>query len=91
MADHPGAPATLDHGWSKRVLEHARPFIFGPSGDWKFWPTLESGPWNAAALRLIVDELERRNIEQQEARFRGMKERLAHAKRVTTGEEADRG
>ena len=65
MSDHPGTPQDFGPGWSERVMEHARPYIVrGPHASWVFWPSHAVGSWNAAALRLIVDELERRDREE---------------------------
>ena len=46
----------------QRVLEAAEDDITLDAG-WVFWPTWNRGHYNAAALRVIADELDRRNEE----------------------------
>lgn len=45
-----------------RVLEAAKDDIVLDAG-WVFWPTENRGHYNAAALRVLADELDRRNEE----------------------------
>lgn len=35
--------------------------VQGDDGFWVFWPTENKGGWSATALRVIADELEKRN------------------------------
>lgn len=46
----------------RRVLEAAEDEITLDS-EWVFWPTWNRGHYNAEALRVIADELDRRNEE----------------------------
>ena len=48
-----------------RVLEAAEEDITLDS-EWVFWPTWNRGHYNAAALRVLADELDRRNKELEE-------------------------
>jgi len=46
----------------KRVLEAAEDDITLDT-DWVFWPTYNKGFYTAASLRVLADELDRRNEE----------------------------
>jgi len=46
----------------ERVLEAAEDDII-PDTDWVFWPTHNKGFYTAASLRVLADELDRRNEE----------------------------
>lgn len=49
----------------RRVLEAAKEDIVLDAG-WVFWPTENRGHYNAAALRVVADELDRRNEELED-------------------------
>lgn len=46
----------------RRVLEAAEDEIT-LDAEWVFWPTWNKGHYDAAALRVLADELDRRNEE----------------------------
>lgn len=57
--------AKYDIAFKQRVLEAAKEdIVYDATTGWVFWPWQDDTPrgyWTAAALRVIADELDRRN------------------------------
>ena len=45
----------------QQVLDAARQDMIMDVSGWVFWPTSNRGYWNSYALRIIADELDRRD------------------------------
>jgi hypothetical protein len=63
-----GVPTDYDEAFKQRVLETAEDdIVHDITTGWAFWPWCEDDPkgyWTAAALRVIADELDRRDDQE---------------------------
>lgn len=63
-----GLPMAHDIAFKQRVLEAAKEdIVYDATTGWVFWPWQDDTPrghWTAAALRVIADELDRRDDQE---------------------------
>lgn len=64
-----GVPKDYDIAFKQRVLEAAKDdIVYDATTGWVFWPWQKDTPrgyWTAAALRVIADELDRRDDQEE--------------------------